>query len=625
MRDHDPIVLEEFNGLWRRGDRETTPRDHFSDCDNVNCIEGGFETRPGVGSYGASNSNGSISNALRHYNYKCPSGESLLVLDASGSIYHSIGNTILYGPILTIPGMTDFGFVGINGRAYITPFHTIYNSLGDPIEVGLENEFVYVYKGDGTPPRKAGGNKPSIWFAKAPFTVTNSSIDGDISKGIHWFAVSFNGGIRGQEIFQNIIAPGNKQATLFNIPIGPPGTVSRTITATKAIEFEDYNPDQSSVQHYVLLVINDNETKSITVNFKDTDLTVPYVEGATLPPVTQGFYGQNSLESGFCDFGLHVFAVVFETDTGFLTAPGPEYFAILTSVDVTRRIDLFNVPVSPDNFVVKRHIIATKAIFNYNGNQEGNQFFFVPEGTIDNNVDVNFSVSFYDKDLLDDASYLFDNFTHISAGVGLTTYKGRMCLWTEKGNEALVRVSHPGEPEAISQVDGLLIFAPITEDPITNAQEYRDILYVTKKSSTIAFSDNGDVPASWQPVVIDNGNGASVHGIGIVLDSGGINIEFLLIANFNGLFQFNGFFSSELTWKIADLWRSYDINDYRNIQIFIDPRKNLIYINVPTGGLLVGNYQNGMTPEKIKWENWSFHFICNTIALVETNVLLIGA
>jgi hypothetical protein len=35
LRDHQPIEITEFNGLWRRGDVDNTPLDHFSDCNNI--------------------------------------------------------------------------------------------------------------------------------------------------------------------------------------------------------------------------------------------------------------------------------------------------------------------------------------------------------------------------------------------------------------------------------------------------------------------------------------------------------------------------------------------------------------------------------------------------------------
>ena len=116
FRGHEPVVIEEFNGLWRRGDADSVPIDHFSDCNNIQYIESGFETRDGLDTLIAKN------NVVRMYNYRMQTGESLLLLDNNGDIYHALldGSNTVYGPILSIAGMTDFGFVAVAGRAYIT-------------------------------------------------------------------------------------------------------------------------------------------------------------------------------------------------------------------------------------------------------------------------------------------------------------------------------------------------------------------------------------------------------------------------------------------------------------------------------------------------------------------------
>jgi hypothetical protein len=44
-RDHDPLVIEEFGGLWQRGDPESAPSDHFIQADNIQYIHSGCETR----------------------------------------------------------------------------------------------------------------------------------------------------------------------------------------------------------------------------------------------------------------------------------------------------------------------------------------------------------------------------------------------------------------------------------------------------------------------------------------------------------------------------------------------------------------------------------------------------
>ena len=174
--------------------------------------------------------------------------------------------------------------------------------------------------------------------------------------------------------------------------------------------------------------------------------------------------------------------------------------------------------------------------------------------------------------MLSDASHLSDNYSEIPAGVNLTTYHSRLVLvgdpnhpkkidgvtpdTAQPDNRSVAWLSAPGEPEAINKVDGLLI-APLDGNPLTNAQEFRDLLYLFKKTRTIAYADNQDEPSSWLPRRLDEGVGAPVHGIATVLDSGGVNIDYLLIADWSGFMLFNGVYARpELSWKIEDYWMS---------------------------------------------------------------------
>ena len=495
MRDHQPIVLEEFNGLWARGDVEETPMDHFSDCENIKFVgSSSFGTRDGIGRHQDVAS--PLANILRFYNYPTVDKNTLLVLTAGGKIYHVVDSTTIFGPILTIPNMTDFGFTPYAGRAYITPFGTeLVGGLNR--ERGLAGEFVYVYKGDGTAARKAAGNKPTV-----NVTVTNGA-------------------------------------------------------------------------------------------------------------------------AGFTDAGVHIFGVVFETDTGYLTAPGGLVAATTVALQA---IDFSTVAPSPDIFVTKRHIVASKVIQNYNGDVNGYQLFFIPGATIPNNVGTTLSnISFFDADLLSDASHLLDNFAEIAAGVGLTIYHNRMCVWTEHDNISVVRVSSVGEPEAISQINGLLLVPP-DGNPITNAAELRDIFYVFKRNKTCSFVDTGDVPTTWPYTSVDSAMGCGVHGIATVVDSGSSNVDYLIVAAYTGLTLFNGrFILPELSWKISAHWGAQTFKtDNRRIQIVNDSVGQKIYVVMTDRSILFGDYANGFDPKKIRWAPWSFDTSVNTIALINVNELLFG-
>ena len=487
FRGHSPLVIEEFNGLWRRGDADSTPPDHFSDCNNVSYIESGFKWRDGIEHYF------SIPNVKRQYTYTKQTGQSQLVLDGNGDIW----DTDYYpaGPVLSIATMTDFGFLAYAGRAYISPCDG---------NTGLQNEFIYVYLGDGTAARKAAGDKPT-------------DADGALAAA-------------------------------------------------------------------------------------------------------------NSASAGNVEAGIHVFAAVYETNTGFLTAIGPDTLPTVTAPG-SFSVDLSNIPVSPNAYVTNVHIIATKAINPtfYTGDTRGYQFFFVP-GAVVTNGTTTLTVSFFDVELLEDASYLLDMFEEIPAGAGLGQYHNRLVSWAEFDNESLIRISVAGEPEAINQVDGLVIF-PLDGNPVTQVQEFRDVMYGFKKTKTNGWSDNGDVPSSWQMTVLDQGIGTFLHGVGKVLDSEGVNIDYLIIASLGGMFLFNGSYARpELTFKIRDYWiETLDQSALNKIHMISNPTSQVLYAVLQDGSVLVGDYSNGMDYKSIRWTKWTFDQFITTVSMINTNDVLFGA
>jgi len=498
LRDHEPIVIDKFNGLWDQGDPEKTPLDHWRDVENVDFVgQSSCKSRDGLDIYEETAS--PLGQVFRIYNYITQDANTLLVLTfdgTDGSIYHVAGPATVLGPILTIEGMTDFGFAPYAGRAYITPFASF--AQGDVfIEKGLEDEFVYTYLGDGSAARKAGGTPLS-----GALTIGNGA-------------------------------------------------------------------------------------------------------------------------AGFTDAGFHVFAVVAETDTGYLTPPAA-FGTHTTSASLS--VSFSTIPTSVDSFVVRRHIVATKVIPTYNGNTTGYQFFFIPNATIEDNVSTTLpNISFFDADLLEDASHLLDNFSEIPAGVGLTIYHNRMCLYTSFDDISLVRVSAVGEPEAFSQLDGFLIVPP-DGNPITNAQELRDVFYVCKRNRTVSFVDNDDVPTTWPMTVIDTAIGCPVHGIASVLDQGANSVDFLIMASFSGIIIFNGrYIQPELSWKISNFWLGQNRVNFNRIQILNDSITKVLWVTLPDRRLLKGNYANGMDPKNIRWTIFRADITVNTVALVNINDFVIGA
>lgn len=510
-RDHNPVLIDDFNGLWKRGGEESVPLDHFSDCSDLVFNEGEFLTRPGIEPYSISGNPSTYSSVLRIYMFVYNESQGLLVLDTLGNIFHTDSPTPAV-PILSIPEMVDFSFYSVNGRAYITPHNSV---------TGLQNEFLYVYQGDGTPARKAGGK---------------------------W-------------------------------PIGPNGFAAALGAA------------------------------------------------------------------GHTESGIHVFAVTYLTNTGYETSLGPAedivattrkyYFATATADDM-HAIDLTNIPTSPDNFVTGRRLYASKAIDPtlYTGDVTQYELFEIPGAELSDNTTTIQTVDFYDADLLQSGDDQFDLFSEIPSGVNLNLYHNRLILVAPYGNPTSLEtsglistayVSNPGQPEAFNQVSGLIV-APLDGNPLTNAQEFRDTLYLFKKTRTYAYNDNQDDPTSWPLTIIDQGIGASVHGIASVLDSGGINIDYLMIVDYSGIMLFNGIYMRpELSFKIRDLWLALDRDFFQNIQILNDSLNQYIYCTLPDDQLLFGDYSENLDPLKVKWSPWTFFNQVNTIALINTDQLIIGS
>lgn len=498
MRGHEPTAINEFNGLFDRGDPEEVPSDHFTDCENIRFVGStGFATRHGIDQY--QDVVVPLGNIVRIYNYITSQGSTLLCLTwdgTTGKIYHVVDDTTVFGPILTITGMIDFAFVPYAGRAYISPFASF--TQGDlTIEKGLSGQFLWVYLGLGAVARKAGGSTPA-----GTLTVANGA-------------------------------------------------------------------------------------------------------------------------AGHTDGGTHLFAVVGETDTGYLSAP-VAFKDFLTAANAS--VSFSTVPLFTGTQWTKRHIVATKKITTYNGNTTGYTYYFIPGAIINDNTTTTLAnQSFFDADLLENASHLLDNYAEIPAGCSLSIYHNCLCLSTTFTDISIVLVSAAGEPEAISQIDGLLVVPP-DGNPITCTQEMRDVLYVGKRAKTTAFVDNGDVPSSWPMTVIDQALGFPVHGIATVLDSGGSSVDYLILATFSGVMIFNGRYSHpELSWKIESYWRGLNRNNFRLVSIINDPINKCIYFTLPTYKMLVGNYANGLDPKGIRWVPWKFDVKVNAIALVNINDLIIAA
>lgn len=313
-----------------------------------------------------------------------------------------------------------------------------------------------------------------------------------------------------------------------------------------------------------------------------------------------------SATSGNVESGFHLYAVAYETASGFITKPGPALYALLES-DGTKKVDLSSIPVGPSG-TVKRHLLATKSILAYDGNQNGYEFFFIPGGAIEDNSGTTITVNFFDADLLSSAEYLFDQYEEINAGAGISEFAGRLIVWAEN----YVFLSKPGEPESFDALTGLVLVGPSETGYITDCVEFREMLYINKEARAYTTSDNGGDPSSWKVTSLDKGNGCSIHGIIKILDSQGVSLDKFVVASAKGLVLFNGIFNEpELSYKIEEVWKRINKDYLYLVHGCNDTFNKRMYIAIPLDAatscshILYADYSRGLDAVNIRWSLWS--------------------
>jgi hypothetical protein len=748
VRDHQGIEISTFNGLWQRGDIDNTPIDHFSDCNNIDFVGNAFGTRPGIGI--SQTVNVPLDNIIRIYNYATQTANTLIVLaiDASnnGNIYHVVSPSLVYGPILTIAGMTDFAFVPYAGRGYISPIalsqpalnppsallaqvvsgtglsagvyqyaSTFVNPLGEttvsaittvttlaalanPVvtaiisDLGISGgnvlvpgatyKWLFTYQRQGletnigsasigfvSPAATHGiGLQPSSAFPIFTDTTTLVNVYRTVANGATYYLESqipfstiplitgstswIIGIVSDAQLITAQQAPAAnatamEKVNLTSIPTDPTGSAtSRNIYRTKvnlaALLLDHTLADNTTIAYADTNADATLTTAAPTANtaFTGTNLIAKGMSGqsvyvyagdgtAARKAAGAGLIGTMTVANGIgghTDPGQHIFGIVSQTISGYNAPP-----SILTPfITNGTSVSFGSIPTSGSAAVTKRLLVSTIAIpaaeYVLDSNPLDYEFFFVPGAVINNNTDTFLNnISFYDADLLADASALLNNYTSIPAGAVLNLYHNRLVVAATFTDISLALLSQVGQPEAISQISGLII-APLDGNPITNAQEYRDTFYLFKRARTLSYVDNGQEPSFWPLIVIDNALGTSIHGIATVLDSGSSSVDFLLIATYQGISQFNGkYVTPELSWKISDFWKKLDRTKFNSIQIVNESISKKIYCVLPTKNLLVGDYVNGIDWKNVKWAPWSFYPKINTIAIQNISDVILGA
>jgi hypothetical protein len=348
------------------------------------------------------------------------------------------------------------------------------------------------------------------------------------------------------------------------------------------------------------------------------------------PPSSYTLGVVDSSEDGNVEEGMHLFSVAFETVSGHITKFSTEEGLFVEySAPGGKKVDISGIPVGP-SYVTARHIICTKVLKDYDGNPNDKQWFFVDGGKIDNNVDTTLTgLSFFDSDLISSAASLQNQLATIPAGSCIGSFGARMVVGGEEQNSATVRVSDPGDPESMSDLEGYVnVYPGDAGGAVHSVVEFHKTLYIMKDYRTYATEDNGSAPNTWDPIEIDSAQGCGVHGSAGVLDEKGQTLGMFLVATRTGLQVVKGVYGDEpeLTYPIAFYWKRINQQHFDQVQLALDPVAKRIYLTIPLDSatepniLLTADYTDGLDAKNIKWCPWSFQKKCTSI-WIETNYL----
>lgn len=344
---------------------------------------------------------------------------------------------------------------------------------------------------------------------------------------------------------------------------------------------------------------------------------------AGTPPSTTPMGATASASSGTIELGTRVYAVAFESASGFQSSPGG-FVAYETVID-DRKTDISVIPTGPAG-TVARILLATKRIIDFTGDFDNQTYYFVPNGRIANNTATTATIDFYDADLKDSANFLLEQLDTIPAGVGIALIKGRMAVWGEDLNSSIVRFSTIGEPESHNAVDGFLTVNPgDAGGAIRNCCETRvGQAIIFKSSRAYTALPTADPPAFWEePIEIDSSVGTEAHGLARGLDGGYTINDIIFVVDRAGLRLYTGVFleANILTYNIDDIWGRINKLYFHKVEIAVDPINFLVYITVPLDSetspnkILVGDYSEGLSAEAIKWTIWSFPTAATSIVV----------
>jgi hypothetical protein len=145
-------------------------------------------------------------------------------------------------------------------------------------------------------------------------------------------------------------------------------------------------------------------------------------------------------------------------------------------------------------------------------------------------------------------------------------------------NASLVRASRVEDPESYDGIDGLLSVAENNGQAIRAAFKLRERLYFVKEHSLFVTQDDGtNEPSLWSIAEVSRKVGTpSVRGVGIGED-------WVVIAHRTGLYIFSGGEPIKISQEIQPTWNQINWQYGHTLWVTVDTKERRIFVGVPLG------------------------------------------
>jgi hypothetical protein len=145
-------------------------------------------------------------------------------------------------------------------------------------------------------------------------------------------------------------------------------------------------------------------------------------------------------------------------------------------------------------------------------------------------------------------------------------------------NASLVRASRAEDPESYDGIDGLLSVAENNGQAIRAAFKLRERLYFVKEHSLHVTQDDGtNEPSLWSIAEVSRKLGTpSVRGVGIGED-------WVVIAHRTGLYIFSGGEPIKISQEVQPTWNQINWQYGHTLWVTVDTKERRIFVGVPLG------------------------------------------